>query len=432
MDHPTTAVTSWTPGQRVAFRFFCLLFPLYIFFNPNGVLPFSDLAYDWYIQPFHSLAVWTGKHILHLSYPITVFTNGSGDTTYDYVIILIIFVLSVVGCLIWTLLDRQRSSYSKLYYWLVALVRYYLAVTMLSYGYAKLFKLQFPAPNLYRLVEPYGNSSPMGLAWTYMGYSVGFNIFTGFAEVLSGILLLFRRTTAVGAFLSFMVAGHIMAMNYCYDIPVKLLSTAMVIMALFLLARNIQVLFALFFGSRTVCLSVVQPVPIRKRSWFLTLRIFKILLILYVVGFGALSAISNMKEYGPNAPKTPLYGIYNVKTFVRNKDTVAPMLDSVRWKQIYIDGTPSYSYGRVQTTNDSSKNYAFRPDTVGHLLTIFSYADTTKKYRFHYEFPTKDSLVLVGNWKNDSVWISFKRYDVNNFLLLRRGYHWINEYPYNR
>ena len=31
---------------------------------------------------------WVGRHILHLSYAITVFPNGSGDTTYNYVEVL--------------------------------------------------------------------------------------------------------------------------------------------------------------------------------------------------------------------------------------------------------------------------------------------------------------------------------------------------------
>ena len=35
----------------------------------------------------------SGKNILNLSNEITTFTGGSGDTTYDYVLTLVIFVI---------------------------------------------------------------------------------------------------------------------------------------------------------------------------------------------------------------------------------------------------------------------------------------------------------------------------------------------------
>lgn len=154
---------------KVAIRFFFLFFVLYIFFNPNGVFPGIDTLFGIYIEPFHKLIPWIGKHILHLSYDITVFTNGSGDTTYDYVVIFLIFFLSVAGCLIWSVLDRRRASYNQLYYWLTVLIRYYAAFTMLTYGFVKVFKLQFPSPSLNRLILPYGDSSSMSILTTDKG-----------------------------------------------------------------------------------------------------------------------------------------------------------------------------------------------------------------------------------------------------------------------
>jgi hypothetical protein len=91
----TPTVIGWSLPKQLAFRFFFLFFLLYIFFNPNGVIPFSDALFGWYIQPFHQLIPWFGQHILHLTHPITVFTNGSGDTTYDFVVLLFIFVLAM-------------------------------------------------------------------------------------------------------------------------------------------------------------------------------------------------------------------------------------------------------------------------------------------------------------------------------------------------
>ncbi len=58
----------------------------------------------------------------------------------------------------------------------------------------------FPAPT--RLAEVYGDASPLGLLWTFMGYSTPYNVFTGLVEAGAGWPLLFRRTVTAGALLA--------------------------------------------------------------------------------------------------------------------------------------------------------------------------------------------------------------------------------------
>ena len=96
----------------------------------------------------------------------------------------------------------------------------------------KIFKLQFPSASLTHLLDPLGDFSPMGLAWTYMGFSKGFNVFVGFLELLGGLLLIPKRTQTLGSFLIIGVMTQVAVMNFCYDIPVKLFSVYLVLMAL--------------------------------------------------------------------------------------------------------------------------------------------------------------------------------------------------------
>ena len=190
----TSPAPAWTAVQRLLFRFFFAYLLLYIFFTPNslGIGP----LYAIYIRPFRLLIPWIAAHLLHLSQPVSFNKTGSGDTIYENVVYLFLLALSLVICLIWTILDRRRPSYRNAFYWLTTIVRYYLGITMLTYGYAKVFKVQMPYPDLLRLLEPTGDSSPFALAWTFMGYSFGYSMFTGLAEVAAGALLFFRRTTA--------------------------------------------------------------------------------------------------------------------------------------------------------------------------------------------------------------------------------------------
>ena len=437
MQQPIAQTPAWTSSQRILFRFFVAWFLLYVFLNPNGILPGVDDVFNFYIAPFHRLIPWIGRHILHLAKPITVFTNGSGDTTYDYVTLLFLSFTAILTCVIWTLLDRRRTSYTILFYWLTTILRYYLGITLLTYGFTKVFKMQFPAPSPDTLLEPFGNSSPMGLAWTFMGYSNGYNLFTGFAEIISGGLLFFRRTTALGAFLAFIVSLNIMAMNYAFDIPVKLLSTTMVLISLFLLNENIRRLFNLFFRKGTARLSIVPRPPMRNKPLRITLVAIKSLLVVYAFFGSAWLSLEARKEYGDNAPHSQLYGIYNTRSFFYNKDTLPPIqTDTVRWKQLVIEGSPTYAYAVIKMMNDSAHGYYAKTDTIQHIVTISDYYDSTRKWRLHYNYPFTDSLVLWGTrfrgQRKDSIRIAMARFPISNFRLNSRGFNWISEYPYNR
>ena len=149
------------------------------------------------------LVPWFAEHVLHLENRITVFTNGSGDTTYNYVSLLVFVILSVLATVIWSIIDRRRPSYNQALEWLIVLIRYYVIYQMVIYGLAKLFYMQFQPPRFTRLLQPYGESSPMGLLWTFMGYSKGYTMFTGFGELVGGLLLLVRRTRTLGALVVF-------------------------------------------------------------------------------------------------------------------------------------------------------------------------------------------------------------------------------------
>lgn len=430
MEPTSTLTAPWPTVQLWAFRFAFLFLILFIFFEPNAGAPLLNFFFGFYIEPMHWAMVWLAAHVLHLPKPVTVFTNGSGDTTYDYLVILTITVSSAVGTIFWSLVRRGPCNYDKLYYWLTVIIRFYVGITMIAYGAVKVIKLQFPTPGLSRLLQTYGDSSPMGLAWTFMGYSKGYNYFTGLAELSCGILLLFRRTTMLGAVIGFTVSANIMAINYCFDVPVKIVSTMLVAMTLFLLSKNLQRFINFFILNRVVEPAVYRPMRFKKRWKNVTLITFKYLLITYVALTTGISCIQGMSMYGDDAPKPPLYGIYNIEAFVRGRDTVAALTtDSTRWRRIAVSGQKN---ARVYFMNDSTRNYAFETDTAAKKITMYTYTDTLHKYFFNYTQPKPGLLVLNGHLLSDTLNIRMHSYDVKQFRLMSRGFHWVNEYPFNR
>jgi hypothetical protein len=76
----------------------------------------------------------------------------------------------------------------------------------------------------------------MGALWSFMSASRPYAIFADAVEVTAGALLLFRRTTTLGAMVAAAAMTNVVALNYCYDVPVKLYSTNILLMAVFLLA----------------------------------------------------------------------------------------------------------------------------------------------------------------------------------------------------
>src|SRR5262249_30445006 len=155
-------------------------------------------------------------------------------TTWNYLQVLSFFVLAAAVALLWSLVAWRRTNYPRLHDWLRVYVRFYVAYEMVLYGSIKVIKSQFPDPPLDRMLQPFRDASPMGLLWTFMGASDAYNVFTGAGEMLGGLLLTTRRTTLLGALVCIGVVGHIVALNFCYDVPVKLFSAHLLLMSVFL------------------------------------------------------------------------------------------------------------------------------------------------------------------------------------------------------
>lgn len=425
--------TTWSTTEKVIFRFFFLFFLLYMIVFNNGAYPFFNYVMMWPTDLLQKFVPWFARHVLHLSYEITVFTNGSGDTTYDYICLLLVAMVSLAGCLVWSVADRRRTRYERLYYWLTVAVRFYVGLMLINYGLVKVFKSQFPSPGLARLTQPYGSSSPMGLAWTFLGFSNGYNLFMGIAEV-AAILLLFRRTVAVGAIICLMTTANVMAVNYFYDVPVKIVSTMLFVLTVFLLSPNFKRLFGFFFKGNLTNVKVISIPRIQQKWLRYTAVSVKVLMGVYLLLL-VYECYSMYQEYGDDSRtaeknRPPLYGAYTVLSYKSSKDGVASddLSKDMRWRQLVVEW-PEYAIARLVA--DTNYGYSFKPDTVKKQIAVNLGQDTVHTSLLQYDL-RKDTLTLHGKLGEDSVWIRLARYDKQHYRLINRGFHWINEYPYNR
>jgi len=424
----TTEPKDWGLLQKIAFRFFFVYFILYVILQPNGIIPFSDNLNEIYLHPMVLFVPWLAKHLFHLKVIVYSYESGSGDRLFDFLVYALILIIAAISAAIWSFTARATRNYNKLFYWLCVVVRYYAGITMLTYGGVKVIKLQFADPTPMRLLEPVGDLSPFSLAWTYMGHSVGFNYFAGMAEITCGMLMFWRRTTTLGAVVGFVVAGNIVAINYCFDVCVKLLSTTLTIMFTFLLVKDSKRLVNVFITNKTALPANLSPHTFRARWKNITLTTIKYVLLVYVIVFDAYNFVEAGVKYGDNSKKPPLYGIYNVQYFIRGKDTLPPLAtDTTRWSKLMIN---KFDDGAVKLMNDTVKYYRIKSDSVKHTLKMNTFADTVHKMTFTYTVVKPDILLLKGVWKKDSIQVKLVKFDMKKFTLLSRGFHWVSEDAY--
>lgn len=240
--------------SKFAFRFALLYWVLYCFPNlVTSILPVVGVR----IRAGYSWAnTWVVQQLAQRVFGLTgelVPPNGSGDTTYSYLTILSVFSIAIMGAVLWSLLDRRPTDYRDMRDLLRSYLRYSLAFAMLGYGLAKvsLDRNQFPELTSFQLDKTWGNSSPMNVLWAFMGASRPYTIFAGLGEVLAAVLLVWRRTAVLGALVSLGVMSNVLMLNYCYDVPVKIYSTHLVVMAVMIMLPDARRLLNLLVLNRT-------------------------------------------------------------------------------------------------------------------------------------------------------------------------------------
>jgi hypothetical protein len=421
---PGIPQSEWSAPARAAFRFvFAYLF-LFIFPFPIGTIPGTTALATPYEKLWDQIVPWTGGHVLHLKDPVSTVQNGSGDKTYDYVVFFITIALAVLIALVWSLFTRRRE-HSTLYEWLRVYVRYYLAATMLSYGMAKVFKSQFPMPTSLRLMQPIGDSSPMGLLWTFMGFSTPYTFLAGAAEAVGGVLLLFRQTTLMGSLLLLGVMGNVVALNFCYDVPVKLYSTHLWLMAAFLLLPDLRRLADFFVFRRAIQAPPVSRLPVRPR-WRIAGGAVKFGMVGLILFTTAKGGFDGWRQFGDGAVRDRIEGAYEVEHFVENGMEVPPSVKT-RWRKVGI------GKGRlgVRRMDDLTDRYRLEHDSKKRTLAIWP--DTSAVHdTLGYAWSDSTHLAVDGVFRGDSIQVHLRKMTPSSFLLLSRGFHWVNELPFNR
>ncbi len=420
-----TAV-QWPLWRKVIFRFTAIYLGFYLsFLQWMGNLPVISTFTELYNEVEKLLVEWGNHTIFHVK-DVLVPMGGSGDTSYGYAQLCFFALASILGTVIWSIFDR-RKNYDKAYHWLMVILRYYIAMIAFTYGLIKVFGFQMSFPSLSQLATPLGDFLPMRFSWLFIGYSTPYQFFSGAAEVLVGILLLYRRTAVLGAFLAVGVFLNVAVLNLCYDIPVKLFSIHMFVFSNILLLADAKRLLNFFVLNKPAPPTLSFTLPEKwMRIGRIVLKTAFIVIFAVVPFYSMYQSLHQVNVVSPtNKPITT--GMFEVVSFEAGGRMNE---DSLRWKDIVFE---DYNGGSILTTDTLFRQrynrayFAYVTDSLKQNISFKKRSgDSLSLFTLQYSMPDTNQLLLKGKINKDSLKVVLKRRR-RNFQLAERQFHWLSE-----
>ena len=419
----------WSLPRRIAFRFAFIFALLLVFPFPFGTLPHTD-AVGALVNEAWGLVLSAVESGLGLG--ASLLDADSSDTLAGWLQVGLAITIASIGAAVWSILDRRRTAYPRLASTLQIYLCYWLATSMIMYGLVKLLPIQFPGPHVAMLDERVGDMSPMGLMWTFFGYSRAYQCFAGGAELLGAVLLLSRRTRAIGAFVLAAVLLNVVVLNFCYDVPVKLGSLELWVASMALLSPTLMRIARALLGH------AVPPVPPRPRGslrWERA-RIVGGLGAVVMISWTQWALLGDIAHWF--APPTPLDGAWLVERFTEAGVERPPLAtDAGRWSRLQVLGGLKGG-GKVGIVvigmTGEPRRYAAQVDPTAASIVLIGRGDELAEppvpappaESWHYAILDADHVRIT----RATTQVQLMR--APPARLVTRGFHWVQDWAFNR
>jgi hypothetical protein len=255
------------------------------------------------------------------------------------------------------------------------------------------------------------------LYWSSMGTSHFYNVFLGSMELLASLFILIKRTRLVGLLMSLFIMINVVAVNFGFDISVKLFSLLLLFLTLYLLAPYIKSLYQFFFTQQAVTKSsTFAEVPlIPNRFLSACLRSFAIGII-FLEAFYPFLRSGNFN--GDKASRPDMHGAYQVTRYIAGTDTLQPA--SFPAKRFFIHKD---SYMIFQNGEDEMTDYKLSYDMKKYEYVLTDYQ--LHKTPVHFKYNRSDSILILQYSKDGKAYeLNGKALDWKKLPAVRRGFHW--------
>jgi len=281
------------------------------------------------------------------------------------------------------------------------LLRAALALPMIASGIVRLIPVEMPPLRPLGQLQRLGELTQGELLRMVVGASPVFQSFTGLAALLGGLLLLFPRTTLLGALICAANLSMAITLAVCFDLP-KLYVSCLFVLSLLLLAPDLRRLVDLFFLDRAVEPPRTPPAADGWASRLLPL------LGLVVIALGAAVAVPRLVQLHP--PKPPFYGAWTVEELIVDGEESA---DPRRWRRAVFQDPGALD---IELAIGSRKRHALDLDMSGKTLTL------DRRTRFTFQEPEDGVLILEGRLDGRHTRAKLRR-----MLISSPWFHWITD-----
>ncbi len=330
----------------------------------------------------------------------------SSDSSAMYVLLLVLFLVAICITIVTTRLKKWKDIAPTLFYWSQLIICYYLALQWFNYGFDKVFKGQFylPEPNI--LYTPFGLLDKDILFWSTMGTSYTYNLFMGAMELLAAISLLFKKTRTLGLLLSLGILANILAINFSFDISLKLYASFLLLSTITALLPSIKSLYDFFIRQRPTTLKTLEIPKQIDQHWSKTY--FKTFVVLLFILEGCIPYLQRQNFNDDLAARPYLHGAYAVQT-----DSTSINLPL---KRLFIH---RHGYLVFQYEDDSMQDYRLEIDTLRRQFKLTDYEELT--WLLDYTYFENERILLL---ENKQMQVRGKALDWKALPALERPFHW--------
>ncbi len=336
------------------------------------------------------------------------------DTTGLYVHLINLSIISLLGTILWWLITKWQQN-KLVWQWFHISISYYLALTLLIYGFNKVFKFQFFFPEPNTLFTPLGQLTPDILYWSTIGTSYQYSLFSGLIEVVPAILLLFRKTRLLGGIIALMVIINIVMINFGFDISVKVYSLFLFLLAILIISPHIKPIINFLFKGIPSVQNTYNP-TINSKSKLLFYSIGKPLII-GLIFLEVLLPYFESQNFNDDLSERPyLYGAYTVKSIKNER----PVQLSQNIKHFFIHRK---QYFILQYSDDQFESFRLE---YGNDFTNLKLTDSEDRSFIWTvkEQSGSDQIILEGLFRDGQIKLTAKRIKLEQLPVSGNNFHW--------
>jgi hypothetical protein len=259
--------------------------------------------------------------------------------------------------------------------------------------------LQSPYPSISNLNTDYGDFNRWKLFSLSLGIVPSYEFFLGLVEVILGLLLLYRKTASIAAFIILIFTGNVFVSNIAYDGGEEVYSLYLISLALFILAYDIKRIISLLILQKPTVPNRYKPsLTLRWQKYArLTLKAGVVLFFVVLYGFKTGAGYYNDSYQYPRAKGLDGWaGIYNVSEFRINDQTVPYSLtDPQRWKDVVFEewNTISIRSNRPVLLDSTNVDHIYSNDAD----RIYELEGSAGRHYYSYDVDAANQLLVLHN-----------------------------------